>query len=264
MCFLPKDKTRTIILKGIKLKPGDNYISFYSPDRGSRKYGRSVSCAFKDVAIGNEYYKSDVYIPKSGGYNIRIYPYDDLVSENIQTKNKKVCLGEKEISFELRDLNGVDCYAYKSIFLSEGSHSIGFSQMNMGKYYLEISSEDETQEFLHPLEYKKINQTKYNVTCDKDKLSFLFFHEAFNSQWEAYIVNHESGEKSKLKPHFIIDGYANGWKVDRPEYKKGSTIVINYKIQNLFYLGLCISLITLVISLSYLCYDCKRKGRCKK
>ncbi len=264
MCFLPKDMVRTTILKGIKLKPGDNYISFYSPDKESYKYGRSVTCAIKDVVIGNEYYKSDIYIPKSGDYNIRIYPYDSLVSENIQTKNKKVCLDEKEISFELKNLDGVNCYIYESIFFPEGLHSVGFAQANMGKCCLEVSSKDDTQEFSYPLKYKKINQTKYNVLRDSNKVSFLYFREAYNSEWEAYIINRNSGKKSKLDEHFIIDGYANGWKIDKSEYKKGSTIVINYKVQNLFYLGLSVSFITLIISISYLCYDRQRKGRYKK
>lgn len=52
----------------------------------------------------------------------------------------------------------------------------------MGKYCLEVSSENDTQEFLQPLSYKKINQTKYNVSRDSNKVSFLYFREAYNSE----------------------------------------------------------------------------------
>ena len=264
MSFVPKNTAITVILKDIKLKTGDNYITLYSPDTYSYKDRRSVTCALKDVVIGNEYYKSEFYIPKSGNYNIRIYPSDDLIYDDKQKKNIKVNLDSNEIVLDLNNLGGINVYALESASLSEGLHSIGFAQMNMGKYCLEVSTENDTQEFSHPLNYKKINRTNYRVSQDSNKESFLYFREAYNPEWEANIINHKSGKKSKLENHFIVDGYANGWKIDCPGHGQASTIIINYKIQNLFYLGLSISLITFIISIFYLCYDYQRKGSRKK
>ena len=107
--------------------------------------------------------------------------------------------------------------------------------------------------------YEKYNNTKYQVDVKDSQFFFLVFSESYNSQWKAYI-NPEGEDTNWIKAvfkkplpedkHFKVNGYANAWYIDSEELGmagKDFTVTIYYKPQSLFYLGMIVSGLTLVV-----------------
>ncbi len=145
--------------------------------------------------------------------------------------------------------------------------------------------------------FKRINPTKYIVNVENaTKPFFLVFSESYSPGWKIYSTNKNTAlgkviakypdvnvEEAKnswykftpqdvayllRKPavnetyHFEANGYANAWYINPEEINKdGSgnfTLTIYFRPQSYFYLGLFISMITLILSISYLFYDWRR------
>lgn len=83
--------------------------------------------------------------------------------------------------------------------------------------------------------YEKINNTSYRVfVSEVEKPFVLVFNETFNPFWEI---------KGDVFEHFMINGYANAWLID----KKGSfDLVLEYRLQKYFYCGVAVSMISLI------------------
>jgi len=142
--------------------------------------------------------------------------------------------------------------------------------------------------------FKRINPTKYIVKVENATAPFfLVFSESFHPQWKVYVVDKDInlGEiiaeypNIKVKEakhfwykftptdvtyllkkptinetyHFKANGYANAWYIDPNKIEKDGdgkfTIVIYFLPQSFFYLGLFISMTTLILCVSYLFYD---------
>ena len=144
------------------------------------------------------------------------------------------------------------------------------------------------------LEYRKINPTRYLVKVKTSKSFWLVFSESFHEGWKAYVRKKAEDRKKKekeskepwsalvnawkdrenrveLKDHFIANGYANSWWVPvKMNSSKGESnpksfeIILEFKPQRLFEVGVFISLLTLICCLSYLVYDGIKRKRKKK
>lgn len=107
---------------------------------------------------------------------------------------------------------------------------------------------------------KRINPTMYELTIENATSSFMLsFGEAYANGWRAYIAEN-SLQTFFTKPipetkHYILNGYSNGWLVD----KKGSyTIIVEYFPQKIFYVGVFVSMVSLFIAISILL---RKKGK---
>lgn len=134
--------------------------------------------------------------------------------------------------------------------------------------------------------FKKINLTRYEISViNADKPYLLVFSESFHRGWKVYIdkyqpvkgnivfsdLNNEIIEKKDpdtfidknifnswtLNPlpenqHVLINGYANSWIINPQDAgnKENYQITIEYFPQRLFYLGILISLLTLIITVA--------------
>ena len=149
------------------------------------------------------------------------------------------------------------------------------------------------------IEFKKISPTKYIVDVKDGKGMFtLIFSENFHNGWKAYmrpvqsskfkVQSDESwsalwspwkdiGNRIEIKDHFEVNGYANGWIVPieqmlevRGKRLEGETIpedfqiVLEFKPQRLFEIGLLVSAITLLGCVGYLGYDFSRRRKNKR
>ena len=92
------------------------------------------------------------------------------------------------------------------------------------------------------ISFKKISSAKYEVEITGNtKPFYLVFSEAFHPQWKLSIP----GE------HFSVNGFANGWYITKQgDYK----IIINFKTQNIFHIGIFVSLATVISLLGYFGY----------
>ena len=145
--------------------------------------------------------------------------------------------------------------------------------------------------------FKRVNPTKYIVNVENaTKPFFLVFSESYNPGWKIYAtngntaigkviakypdVNVEEAKNSwyKFTPqdvvyllkkpainetyHFKANGYANAWYINPEKINKDGngnfTLTIYFRPQSYFYFGLFISMVTLILSISYLSYDWRR------
>jgi len=154
------------------------------------------------------------------------------------------------------------------------------------------------------ISFSKVNSTRYIVDVKGARRPFpLVFSESFDEGWKAYIrraigAAHEAigmqkgewqeepwsalwsawkdkGNRTEIKGHFVVNGYANGWIVPINQLKvenlklKGEgqnsgedfQIVLEFKPQRLFEAGLLVSAITLTGCLGYLGYDLIRRKK---
>ena len=93
--------------------------------------------------------------------------------------------------------------------------------------------------------YEKINPTKYVVHVNTSNPFSLVFSESYDKGWVAYV----DGQQISDEYHFITNGYANGWYVN----KTGAyTVTLEFWPQKLFYIGSAISITTLIICVLYI------------
>lgn len=124
------------------------------------------------------------------------------------------------------------------------------------------------------ISFERIDPTKFIVNVENaTEPFFLNFKESFNRGWKAQIIESRSGtfpRESFLDilfvksigntvsedNHFEINGYGNGWLIQRAgDYK----IIVKYYPQRFFYLGLVISVITLFLLSGGLLYKIWKK-----
>ena len=146
------------------------------------------------------------------------------------------------------------------------------------------------------IDFKKINPTRYivNVTGARGPFT-LVFSESYNDKWQAYIRQksdkghntepwsavlslwNDRGNRIEVKDHFLVNGYANGWMIPAPrglkiqnkepnaESAKGKgedfQIVIAFKPQSFFEIGLFITATTLLGCFGYLVYCGTTRGK---
>lgn len=108
----------------------------------------------------------------------------------------------------------------------------------------------------------------------EDKKQNMSAKEPF--EWSAVITAlRDKGKRIELKDHFLVNGYANAWYVDLDKLKDSMTIksdkggkkefeiILEFKPQRLFEIGVVISLTTLSLCITYLVYDSIKRRRNK-
>jgi hypothetical protein len=97
--------------------------------------------------------------------------------------------------------------------------------------------------------FEKMDPTKYSIhVTNASHPFFLVFSETYHPQWGAYV----NGEQIPDKYHFIVNGYANAWYIE----KTGSfDIILEFWPQKLVYTGSVISLATFAFCMVYLAKD---------
>ena len=146
--------------------------------------------------------------------------------------------------------------------------------------------------------FRRINPTKYEVRVEEAEEPFwLVFSESFHEGWSLYNPQYTSrgsqlfGEtiadypklrvkeakhlmrftpsdvmylfrEPDISKHYLVNGYANGWYVEPDKLGQGEnfTLILYFRPQSLFYLGLWISGITLVGCTGYLARNRRRKN----
>lgn len=126
------------------------------------------------------------------------------------------------------------------------------------------------------ISYDKINPTKYKIKIFGAKEPFpLVFSETFNPNWKIYGYNRKPLFDDA---HILANGYANYWTINplqvcnnnykicikNPDGTYDFELIAEYWPQRLFYLGLGISLLTLLSCLGCLGYDFYRRKKVAK
>jgi len=104
-------------------------------------------------------------------------------------------------------------------------------------------------------EYKKINPTLWKVKVKAEKPFMLSFAEAYDPLWEARV--YKNGKKIKTVKSLPLYAVINGFWIDETGDLE---IVIRYKPQDWFEVGLAISALTFLGCIGYLVYDWRKRA----
>ncbi len=98
------------------------------------------------------------------------------------------------------------------------------------------------------ISFDRFSPTAYKINVEGSVSPFvLAFGDSYSKGWRAYIVEEGKKERIPEAQHYILNGYSNGWLVD----KKGNyPIVVEYFPQKIFYAGLIISGISILALVS--------------
>ena len=102
-------------------------------------------------------------------------------------------------------------------------------------------------------EYKKVNPTLWKVKINAQRPFMLSFAESYDPLWEARI--YKNGQKIKTVKSIPLYSVINGFWIDE---SGDLEIVIRYKPQDWFEMGLAISALTFIGYIGYLFYDWRR------
>jgi len=104
------------------------------------------------------------------------------------------------------------------------------------------------------LEHQMISPSKHKVEVQSNTPFLLIFSESFHPLWQAFTI--EEGKKSIFDLHEKVNGYANGFYIN----KTGNfTIWIEFLPQKLFNICLTISGLGLLISILLLGFGLRKR-----
>jgi hypothetical protein len=154
----------------------------------------------------------------------------------VLAENKKVCIGvsifkhcdqkEGNLSVRLKNLR-MSLVFDEPVFL--------INENNLGK----VREGSKSNVF-----WQRVSPTMYDVFVDKKNSDpeYMVFSELFSSGWEAY---YDNGQKIPEDKHFLANGYANAWIIDKP----GSySVTIKYKPQEILEVGQKVSFVSVVLA----------------
>lgn len=206
--------------------------------------------------------------------------YEILISKTDRLRNVTAILRDKNRSYSQQHgfLKGEDLFEVPAVAHGEFSRYVYFPSSYAKDISLYICSDDKIvpsidkliiREFFSPsaliirksdliyqeppgLSYFRINPTSYTGEVEASGNPFvLIFNEKINNLWRLSILN-SSGSWNVVNKHFMIDGYINGWLIEKGNVRK---FKIEYTPQLWFYLGAVISVSALILCISWLIYS---------
>lgn len=100
----------------------------------------------------------------------------------------------------------------------------------------------------------KLNTTEYEINLANQKLPYiLILSETFHPLWQ---ITDSKGNKIDL-PHFSINGFANGWLVDK---ELAERIKVKFMLQNALTQGITVAVISFILSSIFFIY-LDRRGK---
>jgi hypothetical protein len=112
--------------------------------------------------------------------------------------------------------------------------------------YSPIDSLPISVDILPKLNFQRINPVEYLVDIeDATEPFFLVLSESYDSLWTARVSEQQVDDKY----HFMINSYSNAWYINPELYSTDDhfTVTLYYAPQNLFYVGLAISIISVTV-----------------
>ncbi len=214
--------------------------------------------------------------PNEPLYNLGIHLF--LMDENgIWTSQSPLYVGNftntskvYEINLSTKDVTDINVKKIKWIqigFENWNNHSLNYS-LNLYKnieikkeillIYIQSNKNKTKISNNYNLSYKKINPTLWEVQVNTTKPFMLSFAESYDPLWEARV--YKDGKLIQKVQPVPLYGIINGFYINETGNLK---IVIRYKPQDWFEIGLAISGITFLACITYLIYDWRRSKRDK-
>lgn len=221
------------------------------------------------------------YIVQRNDFDWKFYPQ---ISKDPDTVREALSRYRKIETFGELDIYEVDSSILSSLISSPSS---SFQKVNPTKYHIEISSISSWQDLTFLESYHE-GWKLYLVKHPTDKwCEPIEFYENTNTTECEHTQKFSEGEELSYlwkEPifddrHKMVYDYANGWTIDakyikenypkeyyteNPDGSIDMELVMYFKPQSYFYIGLLISGLTLISCIGYLAYDWKRNRNKKK
>jgi hypothetical protein len=220
----------------------------------------------KIYELSDEYYIPHIYPAKhiifiNGTKTNMIY----FLGENNNFNNSSVCILASDLNSDNFLYSKIMKFNDHNIYSHYYNDNIFLSNITMLKPVLSLSNENVS------LIYNRINPTKYSVSINNATEPFLLvLSESYHPFWKAYANDSDTSNRTfdirdikylfydplQEDFHFKVNAYANGWYIDPKDITNNGniSITLNFLPQSIFYLGIIVSILTLVLCLCYLCY----------
>jgi|GEM_PF-4624984 len=240
----------------------------------------------KDAWDSNSIYTLNINYEgdKNSKFGITIYEVKDIINDEGNEERLTSIISREELSIRSKRTGKYEALIksnpkskYFEIYIEYLSGEIKLTDIKMNKVFtpeilLKKTIDDNKQKLnqKESINFLKINPTKYIVKINNIKEPFIFvFSENYNPGWKVNFVKKDKnniitnyflkrysdfikiiiGEKNIIneKNHFIINGYANGWYIDKDNISKlnDRSMIIEYAPQRYFYIGVIITIITM-------------------
>ena len=206
--------------------------------------------------------------------------YEILISRTDRLRTATAILRDKSRSYSEQHsfLKGEDLFEVPAVASGEFSRYIYFPSSYASNISLYICSDDKiipsiekivVREFFSPsvlivnksdlvvqsppsLNYTRINPTSYFGDINDSNYPFiLVFDEKLNHLWKLSTSSRNGNWETNNK-HFMVDGYANGWLIEKGSERK---FKIEYTPQTMFVIGVVVSICVLTFCISWLVYS---------
>jgi len=183
------------------------------------------------------------------GYNYYWKRYETTVSPNRGSSRAWVEFDAEKFDFCPRSnfflTYKCDDVTYRSRF--EKPVEVEVKNLRVERLFLDslilVNEELAAKEIVPPqISFKKYNPTYYEIKVSNATTPyFLSFRQLFHPSWKIKI--NENGEMETVPPHVLVDGFANGWYLD----KLGSyTLIVEFQDEKILIIGRIISLVSVV------------------
>ncbi len=241
--MLDADEDMQVKLKNLELEPGENILSFRTNQESILHKGFKRGISFKNDFVLYLYeFNTNVKIPSKGPFYVYLYPYP-INDINFLPPLKQITVNHKIAPLKFND-EKIE-YARENAFsFNKSFNSLKFIRNRDENYYLLIVSKAPkvAQELIN-VEVATDNPVRYilDINQGREKSYVLILNESFDENWRAYYLI-SSGRYEEIKTHFIINGYANAWCVNRQENdRQSSTVMLKYVAQNQFWIGITVA-----------------------
>ncbi len=96
------------------------------------------------------------------------------------------------------------------------------------------------------ISFTKINPSEYTITVKNAKSPFFIgFSEKYSDFWRLT----QGSEKTQIMSHFTLNGYSNGWYIEKPG---DNTYKLRYYQQNIFEKSVMVSIVSIMIMIGFL------------
>lgn len=261
----------------VQYKPQGNLIE-KTEETVSLKKGEQIVMPINEFNYNNSYYFHFTYKVEKGGY-IKF-----VINQNNKNNEWKNNLANPFIVNLISDGQShmiSDTYtpyigASKAnvLFVAQRDSVINLSEMTVQNLIspsiLFIEKRDAKKMDSPRILYQKIDPTAYIVTVSNATSPWLMqFNQAFNKGWRVYITSEKMpqpnwlfvtkgmlfGKQVSEQDHVLLNDYSNGWYIN----KTGSyTLFVTFIPQNYFYIGILISVITIIILGGFYVYKNKK------
>lgn len=207
---VPHGRWQTLLLKGVRLKPGQNTIRLYSPSawntRGQDQ--RSVSFAFDpgQFRLGRLVYSGSLAIPRDDTYRISLWRSG--VGQTAQGA-KRLRLGSHELSLPAQQM-AMRAWGPTSLPLNRGITPIEIHQDDVSDHFavvLETGAPWPTPS-LAPVTLEPVSPALYRGVIRLAAPGLLVFNESFSPRWQ--LLDDATGRPLALA-HWRVNGFANGY-----------------------------------------------------